>query len=38
MEVIQLLSKFIREDYPQHTGAFLDMLEAFGQRLSELFG
>jgi len=38
MEVIQLLSKFIREDYPQHTGAFLDMLESFGQRVSEVFG
>ncbi len=38
MEVIQLLTKFIREDYPQHTGAFLDMLETFGQRVSEVFG
>ncbi len=38
MEVLQLLVKYIREEYPQHTGALLDVLEGFGQKVTETFG
>lgn len=38
MEVLQLQVKFIREEYPHMAEPFADMLEAFGQRISEVFG
>lgn len=38
MEVVQSLIKFIREKHPQHTGAFLDMLDEFGRHVTEVFG
>lgn len=38
MEVVQMLVKFIREEHPQHIESLLDVLEGFGQRVTESFG
>lgn len=38
MEVIQELAEFIRQNYPMHAGAYAEILEPFGQRVSEVFG
>lgn len=38
MEVVQQLIKFIRDRHPQHTGAFIDMLDEFGRHVTEVFG
>jgi len=35
MDVIKLLAEFVGERYPQHAPAFIEILEPFGQRLSE---
>lgn len=34
MEVIQKLASFVREHYPQHSQAFAEILEPFGQELT----
>lgn len=38
MDVMRQLSSFVREQYPQHAAAFLEILEPFGERLVELYG
>lgn len=38
MEVLQLQTKFLKDDYPHLADSFLEMLEPFGQRISEAFG
>lgn len=37
LEVIQLLTAFIKERYPQHLQAFADILEPFGAELEQKF-
>lgn len=37
MEVLQRLASFISEKYPQHAGAFLELLEPFGAELSRVY-
>lgn len=37
-EVLQLLAKFVREHYPQHGNALLEVLEPFGEELVGLYG
>jgi transposase-like protein len=37
-EVLQLLAKFVREQYPQHGTALLEVLEPFGEELVGLYG
>lgn len=38
LEVIQLLTKFITERFPQHVQAFADVLEPFGAELEAKYG
>lgn len=38
MEVLQLQVKFIRDSYPHLSEPFADMLDLFGQKISEAFG
>jgi hypothetical protein len=38
MDVVRHLSKFVREEYPQHAAAFLEILEPFGDRLVDIYG
>ncbi|MBK5072561.1 DUF1804 family protein [Budviciaceae bacterium CWB-B4] len=38
LEVIQLLSHFIKENYPQHLQAFADVLEPFGHEIERVYG
>lgn len=38
MEVVQLLAGFIRDRYPQHAAAFVDVLEPFGEELAKRYG
>lgn len=38
MDVMRHLSAFVRESYPQHAAAFLEILEPFGDRLVEIYG
>jgi len=38
LEVTKHLAQFVRQEYPQHTEAFLEILEPFGERLSEIYG
>ncbi len=37
MDVMQQLAAFIREHYPQHVTGFLEVLEPFGERLTDLY-
>lgn len=37
-DVVRQLSGFVREQYPQHAAAFLEILEPFGDRLVEIYG
>jgi transposase-like protein len=37
-EVLQLLGKFVRERFPQHSGPLLEVLEPFGEELVGLYG
>nr|WP_321460413.1 DUF1804 family protein [uncultured Cohaesibacter sp.] len=37
-DVLQRQAEFIREFYPQHAAAFLEILEPFGERLVEVYG
>ncbi|MBX9268764.1 DUF1804 family protein [Chromobacterium violaceum] len=38
MEVVQKLAGFIRERYPKHAQAFVEVLEPFGEELAKLYG
>lgn len=38
MEVVQALAVFIRENYPQHAAAFVEILEPFGNTLANSYG
>lgn len=38
MQVIQELADFVRREHPKHAMAFGEILEPFGQRVSEVFG
>lgn len=38
MEVLQLMTKFIKEEHPSLAEGFMEMLEPFGKRLSEALG
>lgn len=38
LDVCKQLAEFIRRHHPQHTDAFLEILEPFGAHLSELYG
>ncbi|GEA12721.1 DUF1804 family protein [Alteromonas sp. KUL49] len=38
LELLQLLSTFIREQYPQHAQAFLEILEPFGREVTKTYG
>ncbi len=38
LELLQLLSTFIRNDYPQHAHVFLEILEPFGREVSKTYG
>jgi hypothetical protein len=38
MEVLQHLAKFVQSKYPQHAGAFSEILEPFGAELAKKFG
>lgn len=38
MEVVQALAVFIRENYPQHAAAFVEILEPFGNTLAKNYG
>jgi transposase-like protein len=37
-DVIQRLSQFVAEKYPQHAEAFLEILEPFGKRIAKVYG
>lgn len=37
-EVIQLLGDFVRDDFPQHAAAFIEILEPFGEELTKHYG
>jgi hypothetical protein len=37
-DVVRHLSAFVRETYPQHAAAFLEILEPFGDKLVEIYG
>lgn len=38
MDVMQKLAGFLRTHYPQHVEAFLEVLEPFGEELSQVYG
>lgn len=38
MEVVQKLATFIREKYPKHAQAFVEVLEPFGEELAKAYG
>ncbi|MGC0153291.1 DUF1804 family protein [Chromobacterium vaccinii] len=38
MDVVQKMAMFIRENYPQHTAAFVEVLQPFGDELAKLYG
>lgn len=38
METIHMQIQFIRDQYPQNTGAFVDMLDEFGKHVTAKFG
>lgn len=38
METLRLFTKFIQQRYPQHLGAFAEVLEPFGQEISRAYG
>jgi len=37
-DVINRLSQFVAEKYPQHGDAFLEILEPFGRRIAKVYG
>ncbi|MFZ6748529.1 DUF1804 family protein [Undibacterium sp. Ren11W] len=38
MDVVQKLASFVRQRYPQHTNAFAELLEPFGDELVKAYG
>lgn len=38
MDVIKRLDAFVRENYPQHSSAFAELLSPFGQNLARAYG
>ena len=38
MEIIQRLTTFVRDGYPQHTAALLEILEPFGVAMAQRYG
>lgn len=38
MEVVQKMAGFIREKYPKHIQAFIEVLEPFGDELAKFYG
>ena len=38
LDVTKQLAEYIRQHYPHHTEVFLEILEPFGERLSEIYG
>ncbi len=38
LDVIQRLSSFVAESYPQHLAAFVEILEPFGQEMEKHYG
>lgn len=38
MDVLKRLDAFVRENYPQHAGAFAELLTPFGQDLARAYG
>lgn len=38
LDVTKALAEFIGQHYPQHSAAFLEILEPFGAQLSEIYG
>ena len=38
MEVVQKMATFIREKYPKHAQAFVEVLEPFGEELAKTYG
>lgn len=38
MSVVQMLATFIRDKYPKHAQAFVEVLEPFGQELAKAYG
>ena len=37
-EVLQLLAKFVRDQFPAHAAAFMEVLEPFGEELVKAYG
>ena len=37
-DIIQLMGDFVREKYPQHINAFIEILEPFGEEVSRNYG
>ena len=37
-DIIQLMGDFVREKYPQHINAFIEILEPFGEEVSRSYG
>jgi hypothetical protein len=37
-EVVQVLSRFVTEEFPQHAPALLEVLEPFSRKLAKLYG
>jgi transposase-like protein len=37
-EVLQLLAKFVRDQFPAHAAAFMEVLEPFGEELVKVYG
>lgn len=38
LDVVRQQSKFVRETYPQHLAAFIEIMEPFGERLVDIYG
>lgn len=38
MKVLKMLTEFIKEHHPQHAGAFMEILEPFGQKVAREIG
>ncbi|OHX21230.1 DUF1804 family protein [Chromobacterium sphagni] len=38
MEVVQRMATFIRDKYPKHANAFVEVLEPFGEELAKWYG
>ncbi|MCY1707336.1 DUF1804 family protein [Pannonibacter sp. SL95] len=37
-DVLSRLAEFVRIEFPQHSSAFVEILEPFGDRLAEVYG